>query len=156
VTTEPASNDLVEIRRREHRNCIVCGANNDRGFGLDFKLADDGSVEATFTCDRVFEGYTDFVHGGVISSLLDGAMTNCMFAHGFVAVTAELNIRFRHPVTVGKPATVRAWIEKTYRPLHVVQAEVFQDDETKATATGKFMECDPSPHGKGSANTSDG
>jgi acyl-coenzyme A thioesterase PaaI-like protein len=35
------------------------------------------------------------LHGGVISSILDGTMTNCLFAHGTVAVTAELRVRFR-------------------------------------------------------------
>ena len=67
-------------------------------------------------------------------------MTNCVFAHGYVAITAELNIRFRHPVDVGKPATVRAWIDRYYRPLHYVKAEIRQDHEIKVTAEGKFME----------------
>lgn len=154
MTTDTASGGLAEIRRREHDHCVVCSARNDRGLRLDFNLAKDGSVQATFACDRDFEGFAGRVHGGVISSLIDGAMTNCMFAHGYVAVTAELNIRFRLPVEVGTPATVRAWIDKTYRPLHIVQAEVLQGDEAKATATGKFMEVGPSPDRSGSTDSS--
>ena len=76
MTINPASTDMAAIRQRTHGNCVVCSPSNQRGLGLDFGLSPDGGVEATFACDKVFEGYTDFVHGGVISSLLDGAMTN--------------------------------------------------------------------------------
>jgi acyl-coenzyme A thioesterase PaaI-like protein len=71
---------------------------------------------------------------------MDGAMTNCVFAKGYVAFTAELSVRFQHPVTTGVPATIRAWIDKSYRPLHYLKAELLQDQVTKVTAEGKFME----------------
>jgi acyl-coenzyme A thioesterase PaaI-like protein len=80
------------------------------------------------------------LHGGVIASLLDGAMTNCMFAYGTPAITAELAVRFRHPVIVNRPAKVRAWVERSSPPLHVLKAVVLQDERPKATAVGKFME----------------
>jgi acyl-coenzyme A thioesterase PaaI-like protein len=80
------------------------------------------------------------LHGGVIASLLNGAMTNCMFAYGIPAITAELNVRFRHPVAIGKTAVVRAWIERSSRSLHVLRAEVVQDEQVRAAARGKFLE----------------
>ncbi len=134
---EPAR--LVEIRTMAHANCAVCSPKNKRGLGVEFTLSEGGCVEATFDCDKVFEGYSDLLHGGVIASLLDGAMTNCMFAHGCIAVTAELNIRFRNPVVIGAPVIVRAWIDKDFSPLYVVRAEVIQNHKLKATAVGKFM-----------------
>ena len=141
MTTDITQTELTRTRARAHDNCVVCDPANERGLGLEFTISEDGGVEAAFACDKSFEGYPDYVHGGVVSSLLDGAMTNCIFSRGLVAFTAELNIRFLHPVATNKPATVRAWIEKYYRPLHVVRAEVSQDREVKATAVGKFMEC---------------
>jgi uncharacterized protein (TIGR00369 family) len=140
VTTDGKPTGIAEIRRRAHGNCVVCSPSNARGLGVEFELSGDGSVEAVFACDKAFEGYRDFVHGGVISSLLDGAMTNCVFAHGYVAFTAELSIRFRQPVEVGRPAVVRAWIDRYYRPLHYAKAEIKQGQEIKATAEGKFLE----------------
>jgi uncharacterized protein (TIGR00369 family) len=119
----------------------VCDPANKRGLGLEFKIVEDGGVEASFDCNRVFEGFPRCLHGGIVSSLLDGAMTNCIFSRGLVAFTAELNVRFLRPVAVGSPATVRAWIDKYSRPLHVVKAQVMQDRRLKATAVGKFMEC---------------
>ena len=123
-----------------HTNCVVCGPANKRGLGLEFSLSQDGAVEAVFDCDEVFQGYEHVLHGGVVSSLLDGAMTNCLFAQGCCAVTAELNVRFRHPVVTGRDATVRAWVERSTAPLHILKAEVVQEGQVKATASGKFMD----------------
>lgn len=140
VITDSAEDVLCELRAQAHSNCVVCSPSNDRGLRLEFSASEDGSVQARFDCDRVFEGYASVLHGGMISSLLDGAMTNCLFARGHPGVTAELTVRFRHPVRTGKPVTVRAWIERCSPPLHVLKAEVVQDGQIKATARGKFMD----------------
>ncbi|RPI62864.1 MAG: PaaI family thioesterase, partial [Planctomycetaceae bacterium] len=87
-----------------------------------------------------YEGYEDVLHGGVISSLLDGAMTNCLFAHGIVAVTAELVVRFRHPVAIDVPVSVIGRIVSSSPPLHITEAKVIQDGVVMAVAKAKFME----------------
>ena len=98
VTTESAQQFLERMRHRSHPRCAVCSEAGPCAMGLQFRLLGDGSVEEAFDCSDRFQGYPGMLHGGVISSLLDGAMTNCLFAHGIVAVTADLKVRFRHPV----------------------------------------------------------
>jgi uncharacterized protein (TIGR00369 family) len=131
---------MKTVRNREHGNCVVCSRSNGVGLGVVFAVSGEGAVEARFGCEKEYEGYNDVIHGGVISSLIDGAMTNCVFAKGYVAFTAELTIRFHRPVAVGSPALVRARIEKTFRPLHYLKAELLQDGVVKVTAEAKFME----------------
>lgn len=143
MTTRIDSTVMAKVRKREHGDCVVCSATNKRGLGLEFSVLEDGNVEATFDCEKAFEGYKDYLHGGVISALIDGAMTNCMFAHGYTALTAELNVRFHHPVIIGAPVKVRAWLEKDLFPLFLVGAEVLQNQELKASAVGKFMKNSP-------------
>jgi len=123
-----------------HPNCFVCGEANGHGLHLEFMLAKDGDVSSRFDCQERYEGYPGVLHGGVISSIMDGAMTNCLFAHEVVALTAELNVRFRSPVVVGHPAEVFAHVSRSDSPLHVVEAKIVQDGKVKVTATGKFME----------------
>jgi len=132
--------EMNRIRARFHSNCAICSPSNDRNLGLEFSLSEDGDVLAIFNCDQVFQGYTGCLHGGVISSLLDAAMTNCLFAHGVAAKTARLDIRFRHTVKTRETATIRAWLERSLRPLHVMKAELVQNKQIKATAMGKFIE----------------
>ena len=140
VTTEPTHDAQRETQARAHRNCVVCGAANDRGLRLEFRTSEDGSVQASFDCKKAYEGYANLLHGGVVTALLDGAMTNCLFAHGHPGVTAEITVRFRHPVCIDTPAIVRAWIERCSPPMHVLKAELVQDGQLKATARGKFMD----------------
>ena len=131
---------LWALRRDSHPGCFVCGSANGHGLGLEFRLGEDGVVEAAFACQRVFEGYPATLHGGIICTLLDGAMTNCLFAHGHAGLTAELKVRFRHPVMTERPARVRAWIASSLRPLHELAAELVQEEQVMATACGKFLE----------------
>ena len=130
---------MPELRTRHHRHCIVCSPDCAHGLQLKMSLDAEGKATGTFDCDPRFEGYPNLLHGGVISALLDGAMTNCLFLHHHAAVTAELNIRFRHPVLLGSPARLRAWITETDPPLFRLRAELIQNNQTKATARSTFM-----------------
>jgi acyl-coenzyme A thioesterase PaaI-like protein len=136
----PECTRQAALQRCSHPSCYVCGSANGHGLGLEFRLSECGGVEAVFACHTVFEGYPDMLHGGIICTLLDGAMTNCLFAHGVTAVTAELKVRFRHPVVTRRPARVRAWLTATLRPLHELAAELVQNERIVATAKAKFVE----------------
>jgi acyl-coenzyme A thioesterase PaaI-like protein len=140
VTTDPGQDRIAALRAQNHPYCVVCGQANGHGLGLHFRSTAPKLVEGTFDCDRTFEGYPEMLHGGVISAILDGAMTNCLFAHGHVAVTVELNVRFRNPVVTGCVATIKAWIESSLPPIHVLVGEIEQDGQLVATAKGKFVD----------------
>ena len=140
MTTEIALDALSDIQLNAHPNCVVCSRRNELGLHLAFTLLESGGVEAHFNCDTTYEGFPGMLHGGMITSLLDGAMTNCLFAQGQIGVTGELQVRFRYPVATGRPALVRAWSEESSPPFHVLKAELIQDQQVKARATGKFVE----------------
>jgi len=107
---------------------------------LRFAVEDDGSVRATFQPDPAYEGYNGILHGGVISTLLDAAMTNCLFAHGRCGLTAELCVRFRHPVLSNSLLQLRAYVERASPPLFVLRGELRQAGQVRATAVGKFLD----------------
>ena len=131
---------MQRLHAATHPHCVVCGAANPRGLQMDFRPTADGGVEAHFDCATIFEGYSHRIHGGVAAALLDGAMTNCLFAHGHVAVTVELAVRYRHPVMTDRRATVRAWICESSHRLHRMRAELAQDGRVLVIATAKFFE----------------
>ncbi len=136
------SGDLTfsALREQSHPNCFVCGPANGGGLALEFRLSPDGAVEASFPCEPVFTGYPGMLHGGIICTLLDGAMTNCLFAHGLAAVTVDLNVRFHHPVAVSLPAEVRAWLKSEDSPIHRLVAEVRQEGRVVATGAARFVD----------------
>jgi acyl-coenzyme A thioesterase PaaI-like protein len=142
MTTPAASSQttLKTARGKAHPFCLVCSQSNPLGLGLEFAVHDDGSVSASFLGHSTLEGFEGFHHGGMIASLLDGAVTNCLFAHGHVAMTAELKVRYRKPVVIGEEMLIRAWITESFPPLYHLKAELRQKDCVKVTATAKFVE----------------
>ncbi|NQU25174.1 MAG: PaaI family thioesterase [Candidatus Nealsonbacteria bacterium] len=140
MTNEAALDGHPDLHKEAHPNCVVCGPKNESGLRLEFDALEDGSVQTHFGCDGKYEGFPGVLHGGVISSLLDGAMTNCLFAHGHTGITGELRVRFRYPVATGRTSRIRAWIEMSAPPFYALKAELIQDQQVKAKATGKFME----------------
>jgi acyl-coenzyme A thioesterase PaaI-like protein len=140
MVDQAESDDRPKLVREPHPHCIVCSKDNDKGLGLAFSLFGDGRVEADFHSETWHQGYPGILHGGVVSAVLDGAMTNCLFAHGHLGMTGELNVRFRHPVAVGEDSVVSAWIEKCHPPYHLVKAELVQNGKVMARATGKFVD----------------
>jgi acyl-CoA thioesterase FadM len=66
-------------------------------------------------------------------------MGNCLFAQDVAAVTVELKIRFRHGLELEKHAIVKAWVKTNSNTLYILQAEIVQDGQIKASATGKFV-----------------
>jgi acyl-coenzyme A thioesterase PaaI-like protein len=140
VIIDMKQNKLKKYQAQVHSHCRLCGQLNQNGFKLEFVTCEDGSVETEFACVREFMGYENHLHGGVIASLLDSAMTNCLFAQGKVAVTAELKVRYRKSVDINEKAVVRAWIDESLSKLYVLKAELLQNKIVKVTAIGKFMD----------------
>ena len=134
--TNSESNDL---RTSRHPHCWVCAPANQDGLAVDFRPDGAGAVEGSFPCGQRYAGYSGLLHGGVVSALLDGAMTNCLLARGFSGVTADLQVRFLHPVIIGKPVTVRGWLERTRGRIQILGADLQQDGRVLATAVGKFL-----------------
>ena len=143
MTTKCSQHRYDQIRRNAHPYCALCGSENRRGLGLSFTLQPDGDVMATFEAHKLFQGYEGILHGGVTSALLDSAMTHSLFAHGIVAVTGEMTVRFREPVALDEPLVVRGRMIRSQPPLHYTQAEITQGGRLRAKATGKFMEISP-------------
>ncbi len=139
MTADLRQKNLEVFRRARHDRCVACGRSNVDGLQLNFRCREDGAVEADFACAARFAGYPEHLHGGVIASLLDSAMTSCLFARGREAMTAELTVRYHAPVEIGRPAVVRAWPERHSHWLSRVRAELRQDGGLKASAWGKFI-----------------
>lgn len=130
---------LATTRARAHARCVACGTRDGGPARVRFRVTDDGGVQACLPTCAEYEGYPGMLHGGVIATLLDAAMTNCLFAHGHCGLTGDLHLRYRHPVESAGSCVVRAWIERASPPLFVLRAELWQANELRARATAKFM-----------------
>jgi acyl-coenzyme A thioesterase PaaI-like protein len=138
----PTQENIERTKREVHSDCIGCSLDNASGLALKFFMRADKGVEAEFPCGKLYQGYPGFLHGGITSLLLDSAMTNCLFAHQIVAVTARLIVRFISPVNIGQPASVKAWLRENEPPLYVLEAELEQNGKVLVRASAKFIDRD--------------
>ncbi|TKF21346.1 PaaI family thioesterase [Vibrio genomosp. F6] len=133
--------NIMLIQRPEnHQSCVICGEKkSDRELGLTFIVEDEGVVSTTFTPTRVVQGYQGVMHGGMICSLLDSAMTNCLFSLGVHAMTADLNVRFIHPVPLDQPITILGEFIQQRRGIYQLSSSLTHLGVKLATATAKFV-----------------
>jgi uncharacterized protein (TIGR00369 family) len=94
----------LEIHREEgtYLGCFGCGPDNPVGLRMRFFHEAD-EVVSRLTLGREYAGYADFVHGGVLATMLDEAMGWAIFhlADSY-AVTRSLQVDYRRPVYVGR------------------------------------------------------
>jgi uncharacterized protein (TIGR00369 family) len=126
-------------------HCFGCGNQNPSGLRLRFRPLADGGVWADFTPTRSHEGYMGMTHGGIISTILDEAMSWAVTHEGDLGVTARMSVAFRRPVRLGQHLRVEARI--VGRKARVVDARAELRDaatgEMLAEADGRFMRVTP-------------
>jgi acyl-coenzyme A thioesterase PaaI-like protein len=84
-----------------HRNCFACGSDNEIGLGLKFHKREDGTVFGNFFADPKFEGYSGIIHGGIVATLLDSAMTHCLLMEDIPGLTGRLSVKYSAPIRTG-------------------------------------------------------
>jgi acyl-coenzyme A thioesterase PaaI-like protein len=134
------STNLDRLRRQRHAGCFACDNHAGRGLGLQCKARPDGSVAGDFAPHEWMRGFDERLQGGIVATLLDSAMTQCLFAWGIAAVTVSLEVRFRHPASLHGPFRVSAWLEEKRHNVYCLGAELRQDDRRIATGTARFVQ----------------
>jgi acyl-coenzyme A thioesterase PaaI-like protein len=119
-------------------HCAVCGAGDPLGLGLEFEAETDGTMSVQVRDGSRLQGYPHRLHGGIVATLFDAAMTHCLFARGLEGVTGSLNIRFLLPVDPVHPVIVRARVVKRKSRLCLLYGTLQQDGETKCKAEARF------------------
>ncbi len=109
--------------------CFACGKNNPIGLKLGFEW-DGKTAKAEFTPTRLYQGWSGVVHGGIISCLLDEAMTYVPYFQGIHCITARMEMRIRRPVPIDEPLIISAVMTKKRRKLVETKASISSKDGT--------------------------
>jgi uncharacterized protein (TIGR00369 family) len=122
-----------------HQNCFACGSKNGAGLGLKFHKEEDGSVFGDFLADTKFESYSGIVHGGIIATLLDSAITHCLFVKGIPAVTGRLSIKYSIPIRTGSVVRLEAKMVNTFHKIFVLEGKALVNGKKAASAVAKCV-----------------
>ncbi len=133
--------NLKPLAHSASSRCFGCGPANETGLRLEFFLAPDGSVISLPTVGDPFEGHPGFLHGGVIATLLDEAMSKAVRALGPPSMTRKMEVEYLRPVPSSAPLRLEGRVVRNDGRKHWVEAAIL-DAEGKllAEARGLFLE----------------
>jgi len=124
---------------KDENYCFACGEENPFGLHLKFEVEGD-SLVAKKIVPREFQGYEKIVHGGIVTTMLDEAMSK--FIQEFFdeqALTGRLEIRYKHPTPTDEELKISAWKESQRRNIIAMKSKIETSDGTiTAEATAKF------------------
>ena len=119
--------------------CFACGKENPIGLHLNFTFEDD-KLTTTKILPREFQGYAGISHGGIVTTLMDEAMSKFVQEkYHKKGLTGRLEVRFHFPTPTEKILKISAWEENKRRNIISTKATVEVEDGTvTAEATAKF------------------
>jgi uncharacterized protein (TIGR00369 family) len=132
---------LTPMAHKAQNRCFGCGPANDVGLHLEFLLAEDGRVVCLPAIPDRFEGPAGYLHGGIIATLLDEAMSKSVRAHGLTAMTRQMEINYLRPVHSAAPIRVEGRLLRSEGRKHWSEARIIDArGHTLADAKGLFIE----------------
>ena len=120
--------------------CFACGPRNPYGLKLHFER-DGDRIVSRFTALEEYQGFPGYLHGGIITALLDEVMSRVSIVNqNRWSMTAGIDVHFRKPVFIGQEVTAVAEHLETNRRVVTARAElVLPDCTVAAKATGRFF-----------------
>jgi uncharacterized protein (TIGR00369 family) len=110
--------------------CFGCGAANPSGLHLEFLLATDGSVVCLPVIPEAFESIPGYLHGGIIATLLDEAMSKAVRAQGHSAMTRHLQVDYLRPVPSSAPLRIEGRVLRSKSRSHWTEARILNAQGT--------------------------
>jgi uncharacterized protein (TIGR00369 family) len=127
-----------------YRQCFVCGRDNAAGLDVQFFR-----LEGKIVCDWVPHekhlGYRDRIHGGIVATILDEAMSWApTAAFGRMCYSIELAVKYRQAVPASETLRVEAEVEEQKPRLARTRGRILNAaGEVCAEATGTYFPLRP-------------
>ncbi|HZP05952.1 MAG TPA: PaaI family thioesterase [Terracidiphilus sp.] len=133
--------NLTPLAHAAQNRCFGCGQANPVGLHLEFLLAQDGAVVSFAVVPDSYEGPPGYLHGGIIATLLDEAMSKSVRARGIVAMTRRLEVEYLRPVPSGSQIRLEGRVMRSDGRKHWVEAKILDESGTVlAEGKGLFIE----------------
>jgi uncharacterized protein (TIGR00369 family) len=129
---------MKKLQIEDDHRCFVCGMDNPDGLRLKWTV-DGLTTTAQFIPDQKYQGWKGVLHGGIIATLLDEAMTRLVCVTLGNAVTAEMTVRFVAPARIGDLLSICGEITKERGKIIEMKASVHSGESLIAHSTGKAI-----------------
>ena len=130
----------MALQLEKDRRCFVCGVENPHG--LKVKVVYDGvdQVKAEFMAEDRYRGWSDYLHGGVLTLIFDEMLGWLSRYMGHDAMTARLEVRYRKPVPLGSRLIFSGVLERQIKGLLDIKlCAKLEDGSVAAEGKGRMM-----------------
>ena len=119
--------------------CFACGPRNKVGLNLRFERH-GATVTTTFCGRQEHQGFPGYLHGGIITALLDEVMSRVSLLENRWTMTARMEVRFRRPIPIDQQVTAIGEQAGPNRRLLQARGKVIlPDGSVAADAVGTFV-----------------
>ncbi len=127
-------------------HCFGCSPINPQGLHLKFAVDSETiTARATVSLTQLHEGPPGYIHGGIIATMLDEAMSKVNRPLNAIAFTRNMQVDYLRPSPLNLPLTlIGRHIRREGRKLFNEAELVHPDGTVLARATGLFVVIDPS------------
>ena len=127
-------------------HCFGCGPNNPEGLHLTFTIDEQAhTASASVTLDERYQGAPGYVHGGIIATLLDEAMSKLNRSLGVLAVTRQMDVSYLRPAPIGAEMKLQShFVRREGRKLFHEAELLSLAGEVLSRCSGLWITIDPS------------
>lgn len=129
-TQHPLDSKQRPLAHGALHNCFGCGQTNQAGLRLKFRADEHQRIHCRARIAKRFQGPPGYVHGGVIATLLDEAMSKANRQFGVLAMTRHMEVEYLKPVPVNVPIQITAHHRSAAGRGHHCEAEITAEDGT--------------------------
>ena len=125
-------------------HCFACGPANPEGLHLVFTFDNEAQTATAFVnLTRVHEGPPGHIHGGIIATLMDEAMSKLNRPLGVIAMTRHMEVDYLRPSPLGRELVLTGhYVRRDGRKLFHEAALKLPDGTVLAKAKGVFVVLD--------------
>lgn len=113
----------MAVLLEDDHHCFACGNKNERGLKIDWKV-EGKKTFSEFVPQKEFQGWKNIVHGGILATLMDEAMTRLAWIACGGALTAEMTVRYLKTAVIGEKLLITGEIVEENRKLVLMKAEI--------------------------------
>ena len=138
---EKLGDDMKILPVQDNHMCFACGPANPAGLRMRFAAESDRVVSNLIVPDHL-RGWSNMVHGGVVSTILDEIMSwSAMHFFKSVILTKSITVEFKKPVHVGQKLKVVGTVAEVRNEREAVMAgQLYSQGEAEilAVSSGVF------------------
>lgn len=140
TASSSSEEELSPLYHGAQNACFGCGQANPVGLHLQFSKSANGGIHSDAIVSDHYEGPPGYLHGGIIATLLDEAMSKANRAQGVTAMTRHMQVEYLRPVPSGAPIRIHGRVTRSEGRKHWTEANIQNSEgEVLASATGLFI-----------------